>query len=294
MRSWLAAVMMLGVLSGCTGASQPAPPPANESPDIPVLMSVPSGRSVPVSPVERSREVATPDLDAIAARGFIRILIAPSDTHFHTADGRHEGRAVDVVVDLADEIAREYGRDMKAVFIETREDQLIPSLLAGRGDVAANLLLTFARDEQVAFAPPIVASIRELVVTPRTKPIVSLEDVGGRVIHVRKDSEHHASVIRLNEQLIKINRPPARIVADASVKTDEELLRRVNDGRIPATIAYSYLYRLLREQLPGISVNPDVAVSQDGQVSWVARKDAVKLFALMQRYFSNRHFGFES
>ena len=52
------------------------------------------------------------------------------------------------------------------MFIETREEQLIPALLAGNGDVAANLLLTFARDEQVAFAPPIVAQIRELIGTP--------------------------------------------------------------------------------------------------------------------------------
>ena len=38
-------------------------------------------------------------------------------------------------------------------------------MLAGKGDVAANLLLTFERDEQVAFATPIETGIRELVVT---------------------------------------------------------------------------------------------------------------------------------
>jgi membrane-bound lytic murein transglycosylase MltF len=261
---------------------------------MPVLMSVPSGGSEPLATREQSTEIAKLDLDAIAERGYLRVLIAPSDTHFQTVNGRHLGRAVDLGVDLADAIGRESGKAVKAVFIETREDQLIPRLLEGRGDVAANLLLTFARDEQVAFTPPIVASIRELVVTSAKQPLVSLEDVGGRVIHVRKDTDHHASLLRLNEQLIKIDRAPARIVTDASAKTDEELLRRVNDGKIPATITYSYIYGLLRKELPGIAVNYDVAVSQDGQLSWVTRKDAVKLIELMKRYFTERHFGFES
>ena len=70
------------------------------------------------------------------------------------------------------------------------------------------MLLTFTRDEQVAFAPPIKTDIRELVVTDVGTPLVSLEDVGGRTIHVRKNSDHHASLIGLNEQLTKINRPP--------------------------------------------------------------------------------------
>ncbi len=79
-----------------------------------------------------------------------------------------------------------------------------------------------------------------------------------------------------------------------AVKTDEELLRRVNDGRVPAAIAYSYIYRVMRPQLPRVAANEDIAVSQDGQVSWVTRKDAVKLVALMKDYFTSRHFGFES
>ena len=69
--------------------------------------------------------------------------------------GRHRGRAVDAGVALAERLTEEAKREITPVFIETREDQLIPSLLAGKGDVAANLLLTFTRDEQVAFAPPI-------------------------------------------------------------------------------------------------------------------------------------------
>ena len=49
-----------------------------------------------------------------------------------------------------------------------------------------------------------------------------------------------------------------------------------------------------RLRLHQVAANRDIAVSQDGQVSWVTRKDAAKLVALMKDYFTSRHFGFES
>ena len=122
-------------------------------------------RSTDQRPRKADTTPATIDLDAIAERGYLRILVAPSRTHFETVDGRHHGRAVDAGVALARAISEQTAKDVTAVFIETREDQLVAALLAGKGDVAANVLLTFARDEQVAFAPPIKTGIREVVVT---------------------------------------------------------------------------------------------------------------------------------
>ena len=56
------------------------------------------------------------------------------------------------------------------------------------------MLLTITRDEQVAFASPIRKNIRELVVTDVGGQLVSLEDVGGRTIHVRKNSDHQTAI----------------------------------------------------------------------------------------------------
>jgi len=155
------------------------------------------------------------------------------------------------------------------------------------GDIAANLLLTFERDDQVAFAAPLLKGIRELVVTgPGEAPLVSLEDVGGRTIHVRRSSDHYASLLRLNEQLKGINRPPARIVVAPPDSPDEVLLELVNSGKIPATITDDYLFDLLRTSLTRISANRDVAVSQDGVLAWATRKDAPKLLAVMNEFFS--------
>jgi membrane-bound lytic murein transglycosylase MltF len=281
----------LSMVAACSGPPRPAP--ANATPAAPAPIEIPPAPDQPISAREKTNRSFAGDLDAIIDRGYLRILVAPSRTHFETADRRHRGRAVDAGVALAKKLSDDANREVAAVFIETREDQLIPSLLAGKGDVAANLLVTFARDEQVAFAPPIKTDIRALIVVDVGSKLVSLEDVGGRTIHVRKNGDHHASVIRLNEQLTKINRPPATIVADARTKTDEELLDSVNAGRIRATIVDDYIFdRWQKGLLKVASTNRDIAVSQDGVLAWATRKDAPALTSLLKSFFSTHKLTF--
>ena len=282
--------LALSLVAACSGSPRSAFTSA--TPAAPALTEIPPAPEQPISKLEKTNKSFSGDLEAIIGRGYIRILVAPSRTHFQTVDGRHQGRAVDAGVALAHKLTEDAKRDVTPVFIETREDQLIPALLAGRGDVAANLLLTFARDEQVAFAPPIKTGIRELVVTD-SSPLVSLEDVGGRRIHVRKNSDHHASLIRLNEQLQKNNRRQAVIIVDDKTSTDEELLDSVNAGRIRATIVDDYIYdRWQGELLKIATTNREIAVSQDGVLAWVTRKDAPNLTALMKEFFATHQLTF--
>jgi membrane-bound lytic murein transglycosylase MltF len=287
--------MALVIVGGCSSPPPPeaAPaPPANATPPAPALIEIPRAADQPISRLEQQRAAALIDLDDVAKRGHLRILVAPSRTHFETVKGFHHGRAVDAGVALAAALSTKYGKAIAPVFIETREDRLVPDLLAGKGDVAANVLLTFARDEQVAFAPPVKSGIRELIVSGTR--IVSLEDIGERAIHVRRNSDHHTSLIRLNEQLKKIDRPPARIIADDKARTDEELLDRVNYGSIPATIVDDYILDVWAEQFPKVTVNRDVSVSQDGSISWVSRKDAPQLAAFLKEFFSTHQLKFGS
>ncbi len=287
----LVLLIAFSMVAACSGS--PGPAPTDATPPAPALIEIPAAPDQPISKLEKTNKSFAGDLDAIVGRGYLRILVAPSRTHFQTVDGRHQGRAVDAGVALAQRLTDDAKRAVMPVFIETREDQLIPSLLAGRGDVAANLLLTITRDEQVAFAPPIKTGIRELVVTDVGRPMVSLEDVGGRTIHVRKNSDHHASLIRLNEQLAKVNRRQAVIVVDEKTKTDEELLDSVNAGRIRATIVDDYIFDRWQGAFDKLAkTNRDVAVSQDGVLAWVTRKEAPALTSLLKEFFSTHKLTF--
>jgi membrane-bound lytic murein transglycosylase MltF len=294
MRSYTAALFVL-LLSAC-GSEAPVAPGAPGAPGAPALIEIPrtDGRPIASDADMRSLEPFTGDLDTVIERGVIRILVAPGATHFEAEPTIQRGRTVDAAAAFErfvnDRIAP---RAVTVRLIETNDTTLIDGLNAGQGDIAVNVLRTFERDDQVAFAKPMRAGVREIIVTgPGVAPLVSLEDVGGRTIHVRRNSDHHASLVRLNDQLKKIDRPPAKIVFAAAGQTDENLLYLVNKGHIPATIADDYIYDAHKAQLLKTSVNRDVAVSQDGEIAWVTRKASPQLLALINDFFSTHRLSF--
>jgi len=290
----LAAAVLFLPACGATGE-----PPAAEPKLAPTTAATPERKVIGEAVAEAAptagslaaaRAPARGDLDAMATRGYLRVLVAPSRTYYSIDNNLQRGATYDTGVAFARFVTARLGAgrpSLTVVFIPTPEDALVNDLLSGRGDVAANLRQTFERDDQVAFATPTRTGIRELVVTGSgQRPLVSLEDVGGRAIHVRKSSDHHASLVRLNEQLKQINRPPSRIVFADEGLTDEDLLDRVNEGTFPATLADDYVFDFRRRELTSTVANKDVAVSQDGVIAWVTRKDSPQLLAAINAFFT--------
>jgi membrane-bound lytic murein transglycosylase MltF len=283
-------------LSACGGQTEsPAPAPVAAPAAAPAIERRPIEEAVAEPPPSAAalaaiKAPALGDLDAMASRRRIRILVPMSRTYYSVDNNLQRGATYDAGVAFARFVTARLGSGqppIAVVFIPTTEDALVANLLAGRGDLAANLRQTFERDDQVAFATPTRTGIRELVITAaEQRPLVSLEDVAGRAIHVRKSSDHHASLLRLNEQLKKIDRLPSRIVVADEALTDEDLLDRVNEGTFPATLADDYIFDARRRELASAAANKDVAVSQDGVIAWVTRKDAPQLLAAINAFFA--------
>lgn len=282
------------VLAGCSASPPAQPPPAlandSASARTPFAAAAPEP-ALPADQIERLRAPGAGDLDAIRARGYLRILVVPSRAEY-AVDNRlqrgatfNAGKAFEAFLKL--KLGGGENR-MRVVFMPVGNDALVADLIAGHGDIAANLWLTFERDDQVAFSEPVRTSVREVIVTgPGVPPIVSLEDVAGRAIHVRKSSDHHASLIRLNEQLARVNKPVCTIVVAGETLMDEDLVQLVNDGKIPATLVDDYVYRLMKATVPKVAVNEDVAVSQDGILAWAVRKDSPRLIALVNEFLKS-------
>jgi membrane-bound lytic murein transglycosylase MltF len=281
------------VLVGC---SSPAPtePPATAADAAPARQSIPAAAPEPAiakHEVERLRAPGVGDIDAIRARGYLRVLVVPSRTEYAVENGVQRGatfsagQAFEAFVNSK----RAGGSNpLKVVFIPVRNDALVAELIAGHGDIAANLWLTFERDDQVAFSEPVRKGVREVIVTGQgVPPIVSLEDVAGRAIHVRKSSDHYASLVRLNQQLAKVDKPVCKIVAADEALMDEDLVRLVDAGTIPATLVDDYVYKLMKATVAKVAVNEDVAVSQDGILAWAVRKDSRTLGALVNEFLKS-------
>ena len=283
------------VLGGCSSPA-PARPPAAANDSASAGKPFPAAASEPALPadqIERLRAPVAGDIDAIRARGYLRILVVPSRTEYAIDNRLQRGATFDAGKAFEAFLKLKLGggeNRMRVVFIPVPNDALVADLNAGHGDVAANLWLTFERDDQVAFSEPVRKGVREVIVTgPGVPPIVSLEDVAGRAIHVRKSSDHHASLVRLNEQLAKVNKPICKIVVADETLMDEDLVQLVNDGKIPATLVDDYVYRLMKATAPKVAVNEDVAVSQDGILAWAVRKDSPKLIALVNEFLKSHN-----
>jgi membrane-bound lytic murein transglycosylase MltF len=291
---WLAGLV---IASACAGPETARPAPAaNASTPAPALADIPRAaeRTHGADGDMRTLEPYTGDLDALIERGTIRVLVPQSRTHFQVVNGSQRGRTVDAVAAFEQFLNRRIApRSVSFVLVPSSETSLVADVVAGQADIAASLLRTFERDDQVAFATPWRTGVRELIVTgPGTPPLVSLEDVGGRTVHVRRNSDHHASLLRLNDQLKKIDRPPARVALAAESQTDEDLLELVNAGKIPATLVDDYLYDAWKSTFDKTAANRDVAVSQDGAVAWVTRKESVKLLELINEFFGTHRLSF--
>jgi membrane-bound lytic murein transglycosylase MltF len=276
------------------GCSTPAPvmPADSAGPATEPRKAIPAAALEPALTERETASVttaATGDFDEMASRGVIRVLVSPGQTDYFVSDGRHSGAAVDAGRSFESFVRAAGGNAagrVRIVFVPVPPEQRLSALTQGRGDlIAGRLAKTYEREELVMFSDPVWSDVREVLVTgPGVSPIVSLEDVAGRSIHVASGSDHFASLTRLNGQLARINKPVCKIVAMDRSLTDEDLLRMVHERQVPVTLVDHYMAEAWRPAFNAIVVNPDVAVSQDGAFAWAVRKDSPKLLALVNEF----------
>jgi len=185
------------------------------------------------------------DFDKMTERRQIRVLVTYSKTFYFLDRGQQRG----ITYDLLEEFEKYVNKKIKAktlkvnvVYIPVRRDELIPGLVKGLGDIAvANLTITSQRQKHVDFSNPLMTGVQELLVTgPAAPSVVSLDDLAGKEIHVRKSSSYYESLAQLNASLKKNGKKPIKLIpADDSLE-DEDLLEMVNAGLIPMIVMDSH------------------------------------------------------
>src|SRR5262245_49844447 len=202
MRRRLAIWCALLAWAGLAACSAPEPA-ATRPPDSSASALRKTVPEAPLEPALTKAEIAsvtataTGDFDAMASRGLIRVLVSPGQTDYIVNKGQHSGAAVDAGKAF-ESFARGAGgkgaERLRIVFIPVPPEQRLSALTQGRGDlIAGRFAKTYEREERVMFSDPVLAGVREVLVTgPGVSPIVSLEDVAGRSIHVASGSDHFA------------------------------------------------------------------------------------------------------
>jgi membrane-bound lytic murein transglycosylase MltF len=225
----------------------------------------------------------TGDLDGMIERGFVRVLTVHNPLFF-AMDGVAE-RGLDVEMSrqfeawLRKRHAGGAASRLHVVMIPTPRDQLLPRLLAGRGDIAmANLTITSARAERVDFSMPAFENVSELLVTgPRAPPIATIDDAPRAQILVRRSSSYFEHIDALNEARWSQGKPPLRVRAADERLEDFDLLQMVDAGLIPAVVVDSHKAAFWAQVFENIRVHDDIAVNEGGSIAWALRKESPKL-----------------
>jgi membrane-bound lytic murein transglycosylase MltF len=228
----------------------------------------------------------TGDFDGMLERGLIRALVVPSKTMYFMEKGKPRGIAYELLTAFQDRINKQYPPSIKHIkthiaFVPMTPDQVIPALLEGRGDiVVAALINTPEREKLVDFSNPFFHDINEIVVTgPASPELMTLDDLSGQEVFVRRSSSYWEHLERLNEDFKNEGKEPVKLDPAPEQLGDADLLEMINAGLSGMIVIDDYKAVLWAKVFPGIKLHSEMVLNAGGEIGWMLRKESPKLKA---------------
>jgi membrane-bound lytic murein transglycosylase F len=220
-----------------------------------------------------------PDLPEIKAGGTLRVLTRNNYNCFFLYRGEERG----FEYELARKFAEELGVKIEVV-IPPRGEDLIPWLLAGKGDlVAASVPLEERPASRVISTRPYDFTRVAVVVRKDNENLKSVLDLPGRRVWVRKGTNLQKHLQALNRRLKgKIKIVPLRGEFDT-----EDILGLLSEGKIDSTVAYSHMAELEIKYHPNLKIAFEI--SGDLPLSWLVRKSSPLLLAAIDRFWEETY-----
>ena len=246
--------------------------------------------------IDDIRQQWTGDLDGMVKDRVIRVLVVYNKTMYFLNGGDQHGITYDFMTAFEKYIndhTDSGGIPVRIVFIPVTRDRLLPGLVEGYGDIAAaNLTITKERMKQVDFTDPYLDGVDELLVTgPEAEEVTSVDDLSGKLIHVRPSSSYFESLNRLNREFEGQGKEPMELIEADEHLEDADLLEMVNAGIIGMVIVDSHKAHFWKDIFSDITVRDDIAVNTGGHIAWAIRKDSPKLEKMANRFIKTSRKG---
>ncbi len=214
------------------------------------------------------------DLPEIRWRRVLRVLLPNTRTELSFAPDAVASHQYEI--ELVKRFAEKYYLELDWVRVDRWED-LIPSLLAGKGDlIAANITVTESRKNKVSFTVPI-DTVREKLVVRRGDEIKSPADLIGREVAVRERSSFWDLLkqFRKRNAGIEVRLLPEYVPAYAilsGVSSGEYDIAAVDIGQLEAE----------SDQWPDLKVVE--GLTRDSIIAWGVNPNAVELLAALNGF----------
>ena len=231
----------------------------------------------------------TDDLDSVLQRRVIRVLTVYNKTFYFTDKYTQRGLTYEIFrlfeEDLNKKLAKKHLK-IQVYFVPVARDQLIPALVAGKGDIAAsNLTITAAREKLVDFSAPGYSNVSELVVSgPGSPKLSSIDDLAGKEVFVRKSTAYYESLTALNQRFAAEKRPPVNLKVAPEELEDEDMVEMVNAGLVPFIVMNKHLVDFWKQVYPKVTVHEGIALRTGGEIAWAIRENSPQLKAALDDF----------
>lgn len=219
----------------------------------------------------------------------LRVLVSYNDTDYFVVNGKQHGLEYELMNTFEKFLNKgpvPVDKHRVVAFISVPFKQLIPSLLYGKGDIAAaGLTVTQERRRQVAFSNPYREKIKEIVVKSMSAPpLTSTDDLSARQVHVVSGSSYATHLRLLNKSLTGEGIPAVDIIEVDPNLEAEDILQMVNAGIYEYTVVDDHLAQLWTQMLKEIQPQTHVVVNEGGEIAWAVRKNNLRLLAKLNEF----------
>lgn len=235
------------------------------------------------------------DLDGIRERGLLRVITTYNRTNFFIENGQGRGLEFEAMTRFgawfADRRTADAARGgpalaIKIVYVPVPREELIPALLAGRGDViAAGMTVTEERARRVLFTEPYIRRVDEVLVRHRNAPALeTIDDLSGKTLLLTRGTSYVPNARALSDRLVAAGRAPIRIVEAPPYLETEDVLELVNADAAHYTVADDHLAEVWDKLLPDIVVQHGVHLVSGGTIAWAVHPEAKALKAALDAF----------
>lgn len=290
-------------------------PPDDQQPNSPVVVgevtALPTAKSVTGEAPPAAITVSDPetgpgltnlltaklgDLDRMEQSRFIRVLTVLGPGHYYLDGAVEKGLTYEFFKLFEKHLNQHLGKGhlkLHIAFIPVARDELIPALIAGRGDIAAaGLTITPEREAVIDFTHPASNELSEILVTGPTAPqLNSIEDLAGQLVYVRASSSYYASLEKLNSQLLAAGKPAVRLKDASETLEDEDLLEMVNAGLLDWTVVDDYKAHVWEDLFENIVVRDDLVFREGGRIAFAVRQDSPELKQILNEFLKTHRQG---
>ena len=237
------------------------------------------------------------DLDQMAERRVVRVLVPFQRPEFFYMEGRPVGILFEAFQEIERRLNKKYNTkaDNRIVvaFLPTSVDRMRERMSNGFGDIAAGSISITERNQAVVdFTIPTLTGLKVIAVTgPGAPELTSATDLSGKEVWVMPQSRTREDLLALNEKLKSQGKAPAQMREADPVLEPGDVMEMVNAGVYPIALTQDMMAEFWAQVFDGVKVCKEVVVAEDVQLGWAIQKNSPQLKAYLDDFLKTNGIG---